>query len=159
MANWLKSKLVSHGITNFEMSTPLANYKPSVLNEDYVFVSGNLPVISGSILHAGKCDLHLTTKEVKKCLETATLNMLISVSNIIEKKKIKVNGIKCLNIKGYLNCTDNFSEHSKVFNYASDYIIRILGEEYGQHSRTVIGVNSLPLNSPVEIDGIFFIKH
>ena len=37
-------------------------------------------------------------------------------------------------------------------------IVKVLGKELGSHSRTVIGVNSLPLNSPVEIDGVFSIN-
>jgi len=36
-------------------------------------------------------------------------------------------------------------------------IVDVLGEK-GQHSRSAIGVSSLPLNSPVEIEGIFSIS-
>ena len=39
----------------------------------------------------------------------------------------------------------------------SDIIVEVLGEN-GHHSRTAIGVSSLPLNSPVEIEGIFSIS-
>ena len=159
MTNWLKSKLISYGITNFEMSMPLANYQPAILSENYVFVSGNLPINNGSIIHTGKCDLDLNTNEIKNCIELATSNMLISVCNIIDKKNLNADYIKCVNIKGYINCTEKFSEHSNVFNYCSDYIVKIFGNVKGHHTRTVIGVNSLPLNSPVEIDGIFFFKH
>ena len=159
MANWLKQKLITHGITNFEISLPLANYQSAILNENYIFVSGNLPIINSKIIHTGKCDLDLNMKELKNCLELATINMLVSVCNIIEKKNSNIDFIKCINLKGYINCTEKFSEHSRIFNYCSDYIVKILGKDKGQHTRTVIGVNSLPLNSPVEIDGIFFIKH
>ena len=34
-------------------------------------------------------------------------------------------------------------------------LIKVLGEADGSHSRSVIGVNSLPKESPIEIDGIF----
>ena len=159
MANWLKQKLITHGITNFEISLPLANYQSAMLNENYIFVSGNLPIKNSKIIHTGKCDLDLNMKELKNCLELATINMLVSVCNIIEKKNSNIDFIKCINLKGYINCTEKFSEHSRIFNYCSDYIVKILGKDKGQHTRTVIGVNSLPLNSPVEIDGIFFIKH
>ena len=159
MTNWLKSKLISYGITNFEMSGPLANYQPAMLNENYVFVSGNLPINNGTIIHTGKCDLDLNVEEIKNSIELATSNMLISVCNIIDKKNLNIDFIKCINIRGYINCSEKFFEHSKIFNYCSDLIVKILGDDNGLHTRTVIGVNSLPLNSPVEIDGIFFIKH
>jgi enamine deaminase RidA (YjgF/YER057c/UK114 family) len=54
---------------------------------------------------------------------------------------------------GYVNCDDSFVEHPKVINGASDFLIEIFGE-VGRHSRVAVGVNSLPLNSPVEIDFI-----
>jgi enamine deaminase RidA (YjgF/YER057c/UK114 family) len=44
-------------------------------------------------------------------------------------------------------------EHPKVINGASDFLIEIFGE-IGRHSRVAVGVNSLPLNAPVEIDFI-----
>ena len=73
-------------------------------------------------------------------------------------ENFKSKRIKALNIKGYINSKPGFSDHSVLFNEASDTIINILGEEDGTHSRSVIGVNSLPLNSPVEIEGMFSIS-
>ena len=32
-----------------------------------------------------------------------------------------------INLKGYLNCINNFEEHSLLFNTASDIIVKILG--------------------------------
>jgi enamine deaminase RidA (YjgF/YER057c/UK114 family) len=33
--------------------------------------------------------------------------------------------------------------------------LEVFGPDTGSHSRTAIGVKSLPLNSPVEVDAIF----
>ena len=117
MTNWLKSQLISYGITDFEMSKPLASYQSAVLSENYVFVSGNLPINNGKIIHTGKCDLNLNMEEIKNCIELTTLNMLISVCNIIDKKNLNIDFIKCINIRGYINCSEKFFEHSKIFNY------------------------------------------
>ena len=73
------------------------------------------------------------------------------------KENNKINKAKCINLKGYLNCTDNFKNHSILFDTASNILIEMLGSENGSHSRSVIGVNSLPKNSPVEIDGVFYL--
>ena len=86
---------------------------------------------------------------------TSTSNLFWNLSAAIENEKKKIKAVKCLNIKGYLNCKENFTEHPKILNETSDLIIKILGKKNGEHSRTVVGVNSLPLNSPIEIDGIF----
>ena len=60
---------------------------------------------------------------------------------------------KIIKITGYVNSDENFTEHPKVINGASDLLINIFGEK-GKHTRVAIGVNSLPLGSPIEIDFI-----
>ena len=42
-------------------------------------------------------------------------------------------------------------------NSASDLLIAIFGEA-GKHARSAIGTNTLPFNTPVEIEIIFEIK-
>jgi enamine deaminase RidA (YjgF/YER057c/UK114 family) len=44
-----------------------------------------------------------------------------------------------------------------VLNAASDLLFEIFGES-GKHARVAVGVNVLPLNSPVEIEFIFEVK-
>ena len=61
---------------------------------------------------------------------------------------------RCIKITGYYNCTQNFKDHPKLLNIASDLIVNILGES-GKHARVVVGVNSLPLNAVVELETIF----
>jgi enamine deaminase RidA (YjgF/YER057c/UK114 family) len=42
-----------------------------------------------------------------------------------------------------------------VANGASSLLVELFGEEKGAPSRSAIGVNALPGNIPVEIEGIF----
>jgi enamine deaminase RidA (YjgF/YER057c/UK114 family) len=42
-----------------------------------------------------------------------------------------------------------------VAHGASQLFLEVFGPEIGSHARTAIGVKSLPLNSPVEVDAIF----
>ncbi|MCX7914216.1 MAG: RidA family protein, partial [Thermodesulfovibrionales bacterium] len=57
-------------------------------------------------------------------------------------------------LNGYISSKDDFTEHPKVLNPASDLLFEIF-KEAGRHSRTAIGVSGLPLGSPIEIDFIF----
>ena len=52
---------------------------------------------------------------------------------------------------GYVNATDDFSEHPQVINGASDLLLEIFGEK-GKHTRTAVGVSSLPLGVSVELN-------
>jgi enamine deaminase RidA (YjgF/YER057c/UK114 family) len=46
-----------------------------------------------------------------------------------------------------------FTEQHKVANGASDLFVDVLGEA-GAHCRSAIGVASLPLDSPVEVEAV-----
>jgi len=154
MSNFLSEKLNTLNVFKNSKQTSLANYRPYVITKNLVFISGQLPIKEKSLLHTGKVGKNISIVETKKSLEIATYNLLWTLSDAIDEYK-NVKNTKCINLKGYLNCINNFDEHSLLFNTASDIIIEILGVENGSHSRSVIGVNSLPKNSPVEIDGVF----
>ena len=154
MSNFLSEKLNSLNIFKNSKQTSLANYKPYIINENLVFISGQLPIKNESLIHDGKVGDTIDNKEAKESIKVATYNLLWTLSDAIDDYK-EAKKTKCVNLKGYLNCINSFKNHSILFNSASDIIIDVLGSENGNHSRSVIGVNSLPKNSPVEIDGIF----
>ncbi len=78
------------------------------------------------------------------------MNALFYLKNLIgDLDKVK----RIIKITGYVNCDQNFTDHPKVINGASDLLIKIFGEK-GKHTRVAVGVNSLPLGSPVEVDFI-----
>ena len=60
---------------------------------------------------------------------------------------------KIIRVSGFVNSDPEFSEHPKVINAASDFLYDVFGH-IGKHSRIAIGVNSLPLDSTVELDMI-----
>tara|TARA_E500000331_G_C16858626_1_gene540983 strand:+ start:126 stop:566 length:441 start_codon:yes stop_codon:yes gene_type:complete len=136
----------------------LANYKPYTIFNNMVFISGQLPFRNKKLIYEGKVEENLSLSDAKKAIFVTTINMLNLLCWIMKIENFKSKRIKALNIKGYINSKPGFSDHSVLFNEASDTIINILGEEDGTHSRSVIGVNSLPLNSPVEIEGMFSIS-
>ena len=154
MNNFLSRKLSS--LYSFEKITPsnFGNYRPFVISESLVFISGQLPLAENKIFCTGKVGVDVDEIKAKKSIKIATYNLLWNLSFALEEIS-NVKNIKCLNIKGYINCNDKFENHSTLLNSASDTIIEVLGKENGMHTRSVIGVNSLPKNSPVEIDGIF----
>ena len=156
MNNFLKQKLLSSGLKRVNKQKVLANYKPFIIFEKLIFISGQLPFKNNKIFMEGRINQDLTQEDSKTSIFLATLNMLWNLSDAIDMQK-NINSIKCVNIKGYINSHESFDDHSSLFDVSSDLILKILGRENGSHSRTVIGVNSLPKKSPVEIDGIFAI--
>jgi len=53
-----------------------------------------------------------------------------------------------------VNCTDDFGEQAKVINGFSDLMVEVFGEAIGKHARSAVGMGSLPMQIPVEIEMI-----
>ena len=154
MNNFLSRKLLSLSPIEKFARRSFGNYKPFVIFENLVFMSGQLPLAENEIFCTGKVGVDVDETKARRSIIIATYNLLWNLSFALEEIS-DVKKIKCLNIKGYINCNDNFENHSTLLNSASDIILQVLGKENGMHSRSVIGVSSLPKNSPVEIDGVF----
>ncbi len=153
MSNFLSKKLLSLNLNRKNEAMSLANYKPYVIFEKLIFISGQLPFEKNKLKFSGKIDTALSDEEAQQSVYISTNNLLWNLNDAVDKYKI--NRVRCINLKGYLNCTETFKNHSVLFDVSSDLLIKVFGEIDGSHSRSVIGVNSLPKESPVEIDGIF----
>lgn len=158
MYNLLEKKLHELKVSrHLKKNQSLANYKPYIFSNNFIFISGQLPLTKNGLLHTGKISKELDIKEVSTCIEVATSNLIWNVNDCISDIKTKILSIQCCSIKGYFNCEETFEDHSKLLDISSNMIRKILGDS-GVHSRVAIGVSSLPLNSPVEIEGIFSIS-
>jgi enamine deaminase RidA (YjgF/YER057c/UK114 family) len=62
-----------------------------------------------------------------------------------------------LRLTGFVASTPDFTDQPKIINGASDLLVDILGDS-GRHTRSAVGVSSLPLNACVEIDAMLKIR-
>ena len=58
-------------------------------------------------------------------------------------------------VLGVVNCTPDFTQQPAVINGCSELFAEVFGREAGVGARSAIGVGSLPLGVPVEIEAIF----
>jgi enamine deaminase RidA (YjgF/YER057c/UK114 family) len=134
-----------------EAPVPLGSYIPIVRTGNLVFLSGMLPLVRGKLLRRGKVGDSISIDEAREDAKTATINAL----SVLKAETGSLDRVKrCIRITGYIASAPDFTEQPKVLNAASDLICEILGET-GKHTRVAVGVNVLPLNSPVEIEFIF----
>ena len=108
-----------------------------------------------SIRYTGKVGYNITENIIRESAQICIINILGILNNALEGDLDKIN--KCVKLGVFINSTTKYKNHSIIADYASDFIIKILGEK-GKHSRFAIGVNSLPKGSPLEIDAIFQIR-
>ena len=135
-------------------ATSIGSYIPITKVDNLIFISGQIPINIESPndepKYKGKVGREVSIEEGQEAGKICCLNALSHLKNFIgELNSIK----KIVKITGYVNSGEDFMEHPKVINGASDLLINIFGEK-GKHTRVAIGVNSLPLGSPVEIDFI-----
>jgi enamine deaminase RidA (YjgF/YER057c/UK114 family) len=64
---------------------------------------------------------------------------------------------RCVKLGGFVASTPEFTDHPKVVNGASDFIVSVFGDA-GKHARAVVGVAALPLGAAVEVEAVFEIK-
>jgi len=150
----IEKRLEELGIELPETPRPIAAYIPALLSTKYLFVSGQIPIRDGKLIYKGKLGKDLTVEEGYEAAKICAINILSAAKSVIGDLN---NIIKVVRIAGYVNSTDSFEEHSKVVNGASDLLVEVF-KESGKHVRIAVGVNSLPLGAPVEIEAVFEIE-
>ena len=126
---------------------------------DLVFVSGQLPrvEIDGTVdVIGGKAGDTLTSCQAKHAARICGLSILTVLGEAIGSLN-KVEAV--VRVEGFVNCADNFSDHSEVINGCSDLLIEVFGAEIGSHSRTAVGCSSLPKGAAVEVSAIFQVNN
>ncbi len=150
----IEQKLAGMGLALEEAAAPLANYVPAVVRPPFLFTSGASCFVSGKPRYLGKIGRDLS---LDQGIDAARLTVL----SLLAKIRDALGGLermeRIIRLTGYLNCLPDFTEHSKVMDGASDLLVELMGES-GRHARTVLGLASLPLDLPLEIDMVVSIR-
>ena len=64
---------------------------------------------------------------------------------------------RIVKVLGMVNAEPDFANHPKVINGFSDLMVEVYGE-VGKAARSAVGMNSLPMNIPVEVEVIVELK-
>ena len=144
----IEKKLKELGISLPAPPKPVANYVPAVRAGNLLFVSGHGPYNDGKTMVSGKLGKELTIEEGYKTARNVALNCLASVQATLgDLNKVK----RVVKLLGMVNCTEDFKDHPKVINGASDLLVEVFGDA-GRHARSAVGMQSLPNGIPVEIE-------
>ena len=155
MKNIIDQRLKELNIDLDKASVPAGSYVPYVIANNLVFISGQLPFINGELTIKGKVGENVTVDDAIKMSEACAKSLLSQLKAACNGNLNKVK--KVVKLGGFVASSPNFTDQPKVINGASDLIVNIFGDK-GKHARFAVGVAALPLNVPVEIDGIFEIE-
>ena len=126
----------------------VGNYTTIKRVNDIIYTSGHVP-ITDDIKFIGKIPKEQSTEEGYEAASLCAELTLATLSESYDLKKLTP-----LNVVGFVNCTDDYTEHPKVLNGFTDKL-----EEYfnSKATRSAVGVSSLPMNVSVEVQTIFYI--
>ena len=156
MNNDVDSKLEELNIQLDEASSPAGSYVPFVISNNLVFISGQLPFINGKLTIKGKVGDSVSLDDGIRMAEACAKALLSQLKSACGGNLNKVKRV--VKLGGFVASTPDFIDQPKVINGASDLFVKIFGDK-GKHSRFAVGTASLPLNFPVEIEGVFEIEN
>lgn len=137
-----------------EVPKPLAAYIPVIRINNLVLTAGQLPMVDGKLFKEGKLGQEISEEEGIKLAELCALNCLSVIkSEIGDLDKIE----RIVKLTVFVNSANGFTAQPKIANGASEFVVKIFGE-LGKHVRSAVGVNELPINSPIEIEMIANVK-
>jgi len=126
---------------------PQGKYIPASRYGNLVYTSGMTPRKDGELLFSGNVKLSEPIDRYEEAVRLATSNALTAARNSLEDQEYLE---KVVALAVFIAAEEGFQSHSRLADYASDYLYEEMGES-GIGSRTAVGVASLPSNAPVEI--------
>lgn len=130
---------------------PAGLYKPILVVDNFLYVSGQGPMKQDGTLMTGRVGDDLNLGQGKLAAEQVGLTMLSTIkTHFGDIDRIK----RVVKVLGMVNSTPEFGQHPLVINGFSELMADIFGNEMGVGVRSAVGM-MLPGNIPVEIEAMF----
>jgi enamine deaminase RidA (YjgF/YER057c/UK114 family) len=140
-------RLTELGLTLPAVAAPLAAYLPAVRSGSLVFTAGQLPLVDGKLAVTGAVGGQVSVKQGTEAARTCGLNALAAVHALVGLDSV----VRVVKVVGYVASAPGFTGQPVVVNGASELFGEIFGES-GRHARSAVGVASLPMDAPVEVE-------
>lgn len=148
------SRLADLGIRLPDPPSPFGAYVEAVQTGNLLFLSGMLATAGHAVTMVGIVGKDLDVPKGRDAARTAALNVLAVARQHLGSLD-RVSRVVRLGVS--IAATPQFTEHPKVADAASELLRDVFGEAM-MPSRLVLGVASLPLGSPVELEVILEVK-
>ena len=143
----VRDRLAELGLELPAVVPPVGAYVPAVRTGDLVFTSGQLPMVEGALPLVGKVGALVTPEQAKELAGRCALNALAAIDALVGLESV----VRLVRVVGYVASVPEFTGQPGVVNGASELLGELFGEA-GHHARSAVGVASLPLDAPVEVE-------
>jgi enamine deaminase RidA (YjgF/YER057c/UK114 family) len=154
MMSIIQERLRALNIQLPAVAGPFGAYVPVKRAGNLLYVSGQLPMKDGKLLAIGQVPSRASVEQAKAAARQCVINALGAIA-AVEGSLDQVIGVVRVGV--FVSSDSSFTQQPLVANGASELLLEIFGET-GKHVRAAVGVNTLPLDASVEVEGVFEIK-
>lgn len=151
MSGRIDARLAELGVAIPDAASPAANYVPTVLSGNMLYISGQVPMADGKIHYVGKLGDGFGIDEGVACARLCAVNIIAQAKAALGGDLDRV--VRVVKLVGFVNSAPDFGDQPKVINGASDFIVDVFGDA-GRHARSAVGVAALPFGVAVEIEAV-----
>jgi enamine deaminase RidA (YjgF/YER057c/UK114 family) len=127
---------------------PAGEYVNAVRTGDLLILGGHIPISADGEIVLGKLGDDLDVAAGRRAARFAALSALATIRS--ELGTLDRVG-RIVSLRGVVNSTPGFFEHTQVIDGASECLVEVFGDR-GRHARLAVGVSSLPANLALEIE-------
>jgi enamine deaminase RidA (YjgF/YER057c/UK114 family) len=144
----IEAKLEQMGLKLPAVAKPVAAYVPTVRTGNYVYTSGQLPLVEGKLSAKGQLGADISLEDAYAGAKICALNCLAAIkAEIGDLAKVK----RVVKVVGFVNSVAGYDAQPKVINGASEFLVEVFGDA-GKHARSAVGVSGLPMGAAVEVE-------
>lgn len=137
------------GLVLPELPQPAGAYTLGVQEGGWVHLAGHLPFKPDmKTLHTGRLGFDLTAEEGADLARLVGVGLIASLKRTVGDLDRVTRIVK---VNGFMAVTHEFTQLPAVLNGCSGLLGEVFGER-GVHARSAVGVTTLPLGVPIEID-------
>lgn len=130
-------------------------FLPAITTGSLVFMSGQIPRNGDDILYQGRLGETLSVEQGYAAARSCALNLLVQLQNACGGDLDRVS--RMIKLTVFVNSAPSFVDPSAVANGASELFMEIFGEA-GRHTRSAVGMATLPRGVSVEVEAIAELK-
>ncbi|MGG1946880.1 RidA family protein [Trinickia sp. NRRL B-1857] len=153
----MDTRLRELGIELPPVVPPPGSFVPYLISGNYLYLSGKgaprRNLSPGDIVP--KVGREVSLQEANDCARDIGIYFLALIKEALGSLDRVEQIVK---VFAMVNAVDDFTEHTEVINGCSDLLVQVFGRR-GQHTRSAVGVKSLPKGFAVEIEAMVEIRN
>ncbi|WP_312809547.1 RidA family protein [Agrobacterium cavarae] len=155
MTSSFEARILELGLELPRPPQSLANYVATYMTGSLLFISGQLCIgVDGKLVASGSVSEDVSLEDGALAARAAAINVLAQARAALGSlDRVK----QIVRLGGFIAAPTSFADHARIMNGASDLMVEVFGEQ-GRHTRSTIGVASLPLQAAVEVEALIEIQ-